>query len=241
MFTDTDTTPHRPRRALIYGGTSGLGFATALDLSSRGWELGLVARHPGRSAEWPGGAGRKPAYYSADVNDAAAVLAVTRAFVAGGPLDALVYSAGSALFTPVEETTDEIWAQMLGANLTGLFHAVRSALPTLRGARGGHIVGILSIASRHAFGNSSAYTAAKHGALGFLDSVRVEARGDGVHVTAVLPGAIDTPLWDRLGSAWDRTRMMEAAEVARVLADLLEGRSTGMVEELRIGPVGGAL
>jgi NAD(P)-dependent dehydrogenase (short-subunit alcohol dehydrogenase family) len=130
---------------------------------------------------------------------------------------------------------------MLDVNLTGLFHAVRAVVPRFRLQQRGHIVAVLSVSARTAFPGCSAYTAAKCGALGFLESVRAEVRAAGIQVSVILPGATDTPIWDGLGEGWDRSKMMPASQVATVIASVLRGTGSGVVEEVRVTPPGGSL
>ncbi len=234
-----------PRRILLAGASSGIGLALAHRLAGDGHRLALLARRRAALAELaralPGGDERHAAV-PADVLDPRAVeAAISEAEARLGPVDTLVYSAGSAVFLPIEETTGEVWSEMMGANLTGLFHVVRAVVPRFRLLGHGHIAAILSIASRQAFGGSTAYTAAKFGARGFMESLRAELRPFAITVTVVLPGATDTPLWDRLGPGWDRSRMMKPDEVARVVAASLLESGNGVVEEIRLGPAGGAL
>lgn len=233
------------RRIFLTGASSGIGRALAFALARDGHRLALVARRAGLLEELAGeleGGRSVHLPLGCDVMRAAEVeRAVAEAEGWLGPLDTLLYSAGSARFAKVEETTDEIWADMLAANLTGLFHAVRACLPRFRERGTGHVVAILSVASRQAFRGSSAYTAGKFGALGFVESLRDEVRRSGIHVTAVLPGATDTPIWDRLGPDWDRSKMMRPEQVAQVVASALRDTASGMLEEIRLGPVGGAL
>lgn len=234
------------RRVFLTGASSGIGRELALHLARDGHTLALSGRRAPALAslaeEITRRAAPRPHLEVCEVGDAAAMTrAVRAADEAIGPLDTLIYSAGSAYFAPVEETTDALWQEMLSANLTGLFHACRAVLPLFRERRRGHIVGLLSISSRHAFPRSCAYTASKFGALGLLESVRAEVRKEGIHVTAVLPGATDTPIWDDIGGEFDRSRMMRPEQVARLIAAALRETTTGMVEEIRIAPVGGSL
>jgi NAD(P)-dependent dehydrogenase (short-subunit alcohol dehydrogenase family) len=178
----------------------------------------------------------------ADVTDPASLSSALDTAETGlGPLDTLLYVAGAAVFARVERTTDEDWRRMLDANLTGLFHAVRAVVPRFRARCRGHIVAVLSMSARSAFPGCSAYTAAKFGALGFLESVREEVRTAGIHVSVVLPGATDTPIWDGLGEGWDRAKMMPASQVASVIASVLRGTDHGVVEEVRVMPATGVL
>lgn len=233
------------RTILLTGASSGIGRETALHLARDGHRLALCARRADRlealRREIGGEPGDHPAV-PADVTDPAQVEAAVRNAEEGlGPLDTLVYCAGAARFTRVEETTDSIWREMMGANLDGLLFAVRALLPSFRRIGRGHVVAVLSVAARQAFPGSSAYTAAKFGALGFLESLRAETRGEGIHVTTVLPGATDTPIWDNLGSGWNRAKMMQPEQVARVIAAALRDTTTGMLEEIRVMPVEGSL
>jgi NADP-dependent 3-hydroxy acid dehydrogenase YdfG len=233
------------RTVFLTGASSGIGRATAIRLAHDGHRLALCARRADRlealAREIPGAAGDRVTV-AADVTDPGQVEAAVRAAEARlGLLDTLVYSAGAARFTRVEETTDAIWREMMGANLDGILHTVRALLPGFRRLGRGHVIAVLSVAARHAFPNSSAYTAAKFGALGFLESLRAETRREGIHVTAVLPGATDTPIWDGLGAGWDRGKMMPPEQVARVLASALRDTGAGMIEEIRVLPVEGSL
>lgn len=234
-----------PMRVLLTGASSGIGRATAFALAEEGHTLTLTAR---RSAELESlarelrAAGRAVSQESGDVRDEQSVRRVVEAAGrAMGGIDALVHCAGSARFAPLLETSRETWDDMIATNLTGLYHLLREILPVFTARGSGHVIAILSIASRTAFGGSSAYTAAKHGALGLLDSVRQEVRGQGVQVTAILPGATDTPLWDQIDGTWDRSRMMPPGKVARIVASVLRDSLGGSIEEIRVLPTGGNL
>jgi short-subunit dehydrogenase len=233
------------RTIFLAGASSGIGRESALHLARDGHRLALSARGTARledlRRELAGGGAdavivpadlRRPEEAEAAARSAAALL---------GPIDTLVYSAGSARFAAVAETSDALWREMLGGNLDGLFHCVRALLPGFRALGRGHVVAVLFIAARQGFAGSAAYSAAKFGALGFLESLRAETRREGIHVTAVLPGATDTPLWDGISGEWDRSRMMKPEQVARVLASALRETTTGMVEEIRVLPTDGVL
>jgi 3-oxoacyl-[acyl-carrier protein] reductase len=110
-----------------------------------------------------------------------------------------------------------------------------------RMGEGGLIAAVLSVAARQTFANWSAYCAAKHGALGFLGAVREELRPRGIRVTAVLPAATDTDLWDSVPGTWNRANMLQPAEVAQAIAQLASHPPHVMVEELTVGHVAGRL
>jgi NAD(P)-dependent dehydrogenase (short-subunit alcohol dehydrogenase family) len=115
----------------------------------------------------------------------------------------------------------------------------REALRRMQPRRAGHIVAIGSHAAHRAFTDCSGYTAAKAGQLGLVKVLAEEARPHDVRVTALLPGATDTPIWDdRPG--FDRARMMRPADVAGFLIEIV-ARPGISVEEVTVTPPAGAL
>jgi NAD(P)-dependent dehydrogenase (short-subunit alcohol dehydrogenase family) len=109
-------------------------------------------------------------------------------------------------------------------------------------ARGrGWIIPLLSVAARRGFPGWSAYCASKWGLAGLVAALREELRGSGIRITCLYPGATDTPIWDRLPGEWDRAAMVPAREVARALGYVLEADPSTLVEEISLGPAGGAL
>ena len=106
-------------------------------------------------------------------------------------------------------------------------------------ARRGHIVNVSSHAANRAFSECGGYTAAKAGQLGLTRVLAEEARPYDVRVTALLPGATDTPIWDER-PGFDRNKMMRADELAAIVVELVCRRGVS-VEELVITPPAGAL
>jgi NAD(P)-dependent dehydrogenase (short-subunit alcohol dehydrogenase family)/uncharacterized protein YndB with AHSA1/START domain len=194
------------QRVLVTGGSSGIGLAIAEALVRDGAEVALLARNEVGLAA----AKRKLAEYGAeavtvpaDVTDREALTAaVDRAATELGGLDVLVTSAASLSFGRFTETDAEDFEATVETVLVGTVDTIRAALPHLERSRGA-IVAVGSIAARMPLPGMSAYTASKHGLVGFLDTVRVELEESGSSVTLSLvhPGAVDTPLWDHLESA----------------------------------------
>jgi short-subunit dehydrogenase len=107
--------------------------------------------------------------------------------------------------------------------------------------RGGIIVNNLSLAAKQVFPNSAAYNASKHGALGFTNTLREELRKKGIRVTALLPGATDTAIWDTLWPDAPRKRMMRPNHVAQAVVAALKLPPETSVDEISITPSAGAL
>jgi NAD(P)-dependent dehydrogenase (short-subunit alcohol dehydrogenase family)/uncharacterized protein YndB with AHSA1/START domain len=194
------------QRVLITGGSSGIGLAVAEALTGEGGQVALLARNElGLAAAKRKLAeeGAEALTFAADVTDREALAAaVASAVNEMGGLDVLITSAASLSFGRFTETDPEDFDATVETILGGTVDTVRAALPHLERSRGAIVV-IGSIAARMPLPGMSAYTASKHGLVGFLDTVRVELEESGSSVTLSLvnPGAVDTPLWENLESS----------------------------------------
>jgi len=194
------------QRVLITGGSSGIGLAVAEALAREGAEVAILARNEVGLAA----AKRKLAEYGAEAVTIAADVTDREALAAGvesavtqlGGLDVLVTSAASLSFGRFTETSAEDFDATVATVLGGTVDTIRAALPHLERSRGA-VVAVGSIAARMPLPGMAAYTASKHGLVGFLDTVRVELEenGSSVTVSMVNPGAVDTPLWNDLESS----------------------------------------
>ena len=194
------------QRVLITGGSSGIGLAVAEALAREGAEVAIIARNElGLAA-----ARRKLAEHGAEAVTVSADVSEREGLAAGietavaelGGLDVLVTSAASLSFGRFTETDPDDFEATLETVLGGTIATIREALPHLERSRGA-VVAIGSIAARMPLPGMAAYTASKHGLVGFLDTVRVELEESGSSVTLSLvnPGAVDTPLWSNLESS----------------------------------------
>jgi short-subunit dehydrogenase len=228
---------------LITGASRGIGRATALALAAPGVRLVLVARSAGPLAEVRAAAdaaGAIAVAIPADMTDAASVESVVNATTGpDGHIDVIIHSVGAALVRPFEEISLGEWEAALRSQLTSLFLVCKAAAGRMR--RGGLIVNVGSVAARQAFPGWSAYSAAKHGALGFASAIREELRPRGIRVTSVLPAATDTALWDAVPGEWNRATMLQPGDVAAAIAAIVAYPPHVAVEDLTIGHVGGRL
>src|SRR5215475_5157965 len=154
-------------------------------------------------------------------------------------LDILVCSAGVGTFGPVIRAGAAELRAMLDVHIVGTMLCAREALRRMQPRRAGHIVAIGSHAAHRAFTDCSGYTAAKAGQLGLMRVLAEEARPYNVRVTALLPGATDTPIWDER-PGFDRSQMMKPADVAGFLVAIV-ARPAISVEEVTVTPPAGAL
>src|SRR6266853_6196396 len=156
------------------------------------------------------------------------------------PLDILINNAGIG---HPNHTVDYLpyptWMEVIDTNLTGLFLMTQAALAVMK--RGGTIVNNLSIAAERVFPGSAAYSASKHGALGFTNTLREELRPKGIRVIALMPGATDTAIWNSLWPKAPRQKMMSAETVARTVVSALLLPQNTTAEKIVVMPSSGAL
>ena len=231
--------------AVVSGGGSGIGREIALALARRGHPLALLGRRKAlleQTLSEAGGDGLDGLAWACDVRDAEAIAAAAREIERRWGSAALVVpAAGLAAIAPLEETPPDRFRDVLSTNLTGTFLLLHALLPGMKRGGGGWIFPILSTAAQRGFPGWSAYCASKWGLAGLIAALREELRGSGVRVTALYPGATDSPLWDDLPGDWNRALMVPSREVARAVITALESDPAALIEEIHLGPVGGAL
>jgi 2-hydroxycyclohexanecarboxyl-CoA dehydrogenase len=181
------------RTALVTGGASGIGAATATRLAAEGARVAIgdidVEGARALAAELDGVA------YEMDVTDAASVrAAVQAASEALGEIDVLVNNAGTDRFSFFVNSDEELWDYVLGVNLRGVLAVTHAVLPAMQERRSGVIVSVASEAGRVGSQGSAVYSAAKAGVIGFTKAIAREAGRYRVRCNAVAPGPIETPL-----------------------------------------------
>ena len=135
-----------------------------------------------------------------------------------GKIDILVNNAGDTSSALLREMDSDLWNRVLSVNLTGVFLMTREVLAVMTSQQYGRIVNLASMAAKRGSRYLSAYSAAKHGVLGFTQSVALEVVDSGVMVNAVCPGYVDTPgLKDNVEKIM-KDRGLSAQEVRKLMA-----------------------
>ena len=216
------------RTALITGGASGIGAATAAVFAAEGAIVGVLDRAATDDPD---------AYsYTVDVRDADAVERAVEAFVAAtGRLDVFVNNAGTGDLRPMHTVDDKLWHRLLDVNLTGTFNGIRAAVPRMLAAGRGVIVNNASMSGFTPTRNEAAYSAAKAGVIALTKSAALEY-GPTIRVNCVAPGHVRTPLtavWEHMPDAFAPIReaiplgrIGEADEIAEVILFLASDRSS---------------
>ena len=184
------------RAALVTGASSGLGRATAVALARAGADVALVARSAadlGEAAEEVSETGRRALVLPADLADEKEALStVERTVGEFGRVDVLVNAAGTDVPGTVEELDVEGWNLTLSVNLRAPFLLSKAVFPHMRGAGGGTIVNVSSVAGKKGWANASAYCASKFGLTGFTEALADEGKGYGIRAVVLYPGAMAT-------------------------------------------------
>ena len=180
------------RVAVVTGGSSGIGAATARVLTARGWHCVLIARGAEKLAEVAAEIGAEAE--ACDISDRAQVDRVAARIAERHPaVGLLVNNAGFTGRRGFLELEPEETEQIVDTVYLGSVWCVQAFLPLLEAARPSDVVNVVSVAGTFAHGASGPYTAAKHAQLAFSRSIRAELAGRGVRVHTVNPGPVETP------------------------------------------------
>jgi NADP-dependent 3-hydroxy acid dehydrogenase YdfG len=231
--------------ALVTGAGRGIGRAVAVAFAAEGAAVALAARSRADLAAVAAAireAGGRALAVPTDVTQDGAVEALVESVLADlGRLDLLVTAAGTAAFAPVAESKPSDWDAMLTLNLRAVMVCCRAVLPAMLRQRSGTILNIASIAVKRALPGSAAYTATKAAVIGWSRVLAEELRPHGVRVGVLVPGAVDTPLWDALGGSPPREKMLRPEDVARAAVLMASLPPHASLEELTLLPAGGIL
>ena len=183
--------------AIVIGGTSGIGLATAHLLVAAGAHVTIAGRDPDKGARALHALGERAHYVRADIARAEQVAAIVDDTVARwGRLDAAVNAAAlteGRLVRIADITLDE-WQQTIAADLTGMWLAMKYELPAMIRSGGGSIVNVSSVNGLSATPMTAAYCSAKHGLQGLSKTAALEYAADNIRVNVVCPGAHLTPM-----------------------------------------------
>lgn len=227
-------------KAVVTGGTKGIGRAIARALISAGVDVVISARGKEELAQTvsalnelgPGRCAGAPC----DVRDESQVEEFfAHAATTLGGLDILVNNAGVGLFAPVEKMSGDDFRAVIETNLCGVFYCCHQAIPLLKQRGGGYIINVSSLAGANPHAEMAAYNASKFALNGFSEALMQEVRHDGIKVSYIMPGSVNTEFGGDEPSA-AKSWQLQPEDIAEVVIDLLNYPQRALPSRIEIRP-----
>lgn len=222
--------------AIVTGGTKGIGRAIAESLVKAGASVVITARHEDEITKAVTQLNRRSRGvakgYVCDVRDYNQVKSL---FVTVGAVDILINNAGVGIFASVESMSVEDFRSVLETNVFGVFYCCHEAIPSMKQRGGGYIINISSLAGANAHPKMAAYNASKFGLNGFSEALMQEVRHDGIKVSYIMPGSVNTEFG---GDEPDdqKSWQLQPSDIAEVVMDLLSQPGRALASRVEIRP-----
>jgi NAD(P)-dependent dehydrogenase (short-subunit alcohol dehydrogenase family) len=196
-------------KAIVTGGASGIGLATAIALANEGAAVAVLDLTTDLTDP-------RLAAFSADISQTASVVPAVEAAAAHlGGIDILVNNAGVSATGTVEGMSDEQWSRVFNINVTGIARVSGAALPWLRRSDCAAIVNLCSIAALNGLPQRALYSASKGAVLSLTFAMATDHIREGIRVNCVSPGTVSTPFVDQMLQNFDNPEAERAALNAR--------------------------
>jgi len=224
------------KTAIVTGGTKGIGRAIAESLIAAGANVAITARHQDELTKAVSGLNRRSQGmakgFVCDVRDYNQVKSL---FAELGAVDILINNAGVGIFASVESMSIEDFHTVLETNVFGVFYCCHEAIPLMKQRGGGYIINISSLAGANAHPQMAAYNASKFGLNGFSEALMQEVRHDGIKVSYIMPGSVNTEFGGDEPSD-QKSWQLQPADVAEVVMDLLAQPSRALASRIELRP-----
>lgn len=230
------------RRAIVTGASSGIGHATSVLLAAAGIEVVLAARRAESLKAIADEIGPLARPFPFDITDPAACLdlvSFSRSLGEAEPI--LVNNAGIAEFGDFASMPIEALDRQLAVNLIGPMHLTHAWVPWALEAKAGQLINVLSVTAVQVFGGSAGYSSAKAGFHMLGRILSAEYRRKGLRVTNILPGAVDTPIWEGQAFVPKRQDMLPVQAVAEAIRDVVLLPADRSMDEIFLMPPKGVL
>lgn len=228
------------QRALITGGSRGIGFQIAKKLAENGIDVCIAGRDEARLAEAKLLLRETP--ISGEVHTVCIDLEradapqrlISAAVEKLGTLDLLVNNAGVCLNQALEDTSVEAWDRIMHINARAPYFLCQHALPWLRKGQEPTIIQIASVVAHSGYASQSAYAASKHALIGFTKAFAKEVQHEGIRVYTLSPGGVDTAMIASARPDLQETDLIDPSEIAELVWFLLTHRGNAMLDHLMI-------
>ena len=179
--------------------------------------------------------------FPCNIASSANVDQTVKKILATNKINCVINNAGITSFKLAEDNSINEIDDVIHTNLLGPIYSIKSVLPSMIKNGGGTIINILSVVTKKVFSQSSAYSASKHGLIGYTNSLREEVRKYNIRIINVVPGATETPIWSSEMREKYGDRMMTPEEIAQVIVWLYLQKGNLVTEEIVLRPILGDL
>ncbi|OGU39318.1 MAG: hypothetical protein A2315_17510 [Ignavibacteria bacterium RIFOXYB2_FULL_35_12] len=235
---------NQPNGIWITGASSGIGKAAAKEFARTGSKVFVSSRRKSeleRLNTELNNENLSVEIFPCNIASSSNVNQTTKKILAINNIDCLINNAGITSFKLAEENSINEIDDIISTNLLGPIYSIKSVLPSMIKQGGGTIINILSVVTKKVFSQSSAYSASKHGLIGYTNSLREEVRKHNVRIINVIPGATQTPMWNSEVREKYGDRMMTPEEIAQVIVWLYLQKGNLVTEEIVLRPILGDL
>lgn len=227
----------------VTGASTGIGFETAKVFAKAGYIVHATARRKSRLVKLVNElkfAGYEAYAMVCNIQSERSVFSAKKKIIEkSGAIDILINNAGVTIFKTLLETKSPEFDSILDTNLRGSYLALKAVLPGMVKRRKGHVINILSVAANTIFEESAVYSASKAGLLAMSNVLREEVRRYNIKITNVLPGNVDTPMWDAKIRSRYKNRMISPVEIAGIILSTAEQPKRVVMEDVVIRPIKG--
>jgi short-subunit dehydrogenase len=232
-----------PSVVWITGASTGIGKEIANEFSKSGHIVIVTGRRKSRLVSIAGEikfAGREAAALVCNVSSERSVQKTSKKIKElYGRIDVLVNNAGITVFKTFQDTKTTDFDNIIDTNLRGSLLCTKYVLPIMLKKKKGHIINIISVAANTVLENSAVYSASKAGLLAMTNVLREEVRKKNIKISNVLPGPVETPMWDSRSRQMYKNRMLTAQDVAKAVVNIYNQPKKVLIEDIIIRPIKG--
>ena len=233
--------PLQTKIAVVAGASRGIGRAIATQLAAAGAQVILLARNQSDLNEALAEItqeGGLAAAFGLDISDEQAVKSVFQQIIQQYKrIDILVNNAGIGEFYPVSETSASFWDEVMNTNVKGTFLCSKEAVIQMQKQGAGHIVSIASDVAKRTFANGALYCSSKYAQDAFSSALRKEVRKDGIKVSVVYPGLVDTYFNNSQPGNPENATNLKPEDIAASVLHILAAPKHLVIDELMIHPI----
>lgn len=220
------------KTAIVTGVRKGIGKSITLSLLQKG------ARVAGWGRTQPDIQHRNFLFVKTDVRNPEQVrktLKKTRN-IFGDTIDILINNAGLGYFGKIDEFPEDKWHEMFDTNVHGIFYCCKNIVPLMKKNQKGHIINIASIAGKIGMEEGAGYCGTKFAVRGISEALFKELRKNGIKVTCIFPGSVNTSFFDNMPSVKANELMLSPNDIAKCVIDVLEAGENSHITEVEVRP-----